>query len=196
MDYGRFVVGYHGCDVVLARSVLLGESTLEPSDNDYDWLGRGIYFWEHGPARALAFAVDEARRRPTKVKEPAVLGAYIFLGECLDLLDVRYTALLKTVHTRLVEDLRARGEPVPINSKERPDGSKLFHKLDRAVIEYAIQLSASAQKFDTVRGAFWEGGPAFPGAEIAKQSHIQLAVRNRDCVLGYFRPKEIDRPMP
>lgn len=194
LDYGRFAVGYHGCDAALARRVLLGESTLEASDNDYDWLGRGIYFWEHGPARALAFAVEEARRKATKIKEPAVLGAYIFLGDCLDLFDVRYTALLETVHARMVEDLRARGEPVPVNSQKRSDGTRRLHNLDCAVIEYAIQLSASARKFDTVRGAFCEGGPAFPGAEIAKQSHIQIAVRNSDCVLGNFRPKEIDRP--
>jgi hypothetical protein len=45
------------------------------------------------------------------------------------------------------------------------------------------------QKFDTVRGAFWEGDPAFPGSEIEKQSHIQIAVRNPECVLGYFKPK-------
>ena len=194
LDYSRFVVGYHGCDAALARRVLLGETTLEPSNHKYDWLGRGIYFWEHGPARAFAFAVEEAQRNPTKIKEPAVLGAYIFLGECLDLLDVRYTALLETVHTRMVADLRIRGEPIPVNSRERRDGTRLFHDLDRAVIEYAIELSASERRFDTVRGAFWEGGPAFDGAEIAKQSHIQIAVRNPDCVLGYFRPKEIDRP--
>ncbi len=196
LDYSRFVVGYHGCDAALARRVLLGETELIPSDNDYDWLGRGIYFWEHGPARAFAFAVEEARRKPAKVKEPAVLGAYIFLGECLDLLDVRYTALLEIVHSRMAEDLRARGEQIPVNSRERPDGTRLFHALDRAVIEYAIELSASERQFDTVRGAFWEGGPAFPGAQIAKQSHIQIAVRNPGCVLGYFRPKEIDRPTP
>ena len=35
-------------------AVLLRGEPLQPSENDYDWLGRGIYFWEHGPQRALA----------------------------------------------------------------------------------------------------------------------------------------------
>jgi len=52
LDYSRFVVGYHGCDASLTRKVILGDEVLSPSKNPYDWLGRGSYFWEHGPARA------------------------------------------------------------------------------------------------------------------------------------------------
>jgi hypothetical protein len=47
MDYSRFVVGYHGCDAALARKVLLGDANLSPSANNYDWLGQGVYLWEH-----------------------------------------------------------------------------------------------------------------------------------------------------
>ena len=191
MDYTRFVVGYHGCDAALTRKVLLGDEDMEPSENPYDWLGNGIYFWEHGPARAMQFAADEARRKPSKVKTPSVLGAYIYFGDCFDLLDVAFTSILEAVYPSFVADLKNRGEPIPQNEKLRSDGTKLFHALDRAVIEFAIKLSeeADGRKFDTVRGAFWEGASAFPGSEIEKQSHIQIAVRNPDCVLGYFKPK-------
>ena len=191
MDYTRFVVGYHGCDIGLTRKVLLGDEDMTPSSNPYDWLGHGIYFWEHGPARAMQFAADEAQRKPSKVKTPSVLGAYIYLGDCFDLLDVAFTSVLEAVYPAFVADLENRGEPIPRNDKPRSDGTKLFHALDRAVIEFAIKLSeeADGRKFDTVRGAFWEGGPAFPGSEIQKQSHIQIAVRNPKCVLGYFSPK-------
>ncbi|MFA6286047.1 MAG: hypothetical protein WC661_01585 [Opitutaceae bacterium] len=191
MDYSRFVVGYHGCDAGLTRNVLLGDEDLTPSNNKYDWLGRGIYFWEHGPARAMQFAVDEAKRKPSKVKEPSVIGAYIYLGNCFDLLDVEFTSVLDAVYPSFIEDLKARGEAPPKNEKQRPDGTKLFHALDRAVIEFAIKLveGLDGKKFDTVRGAFWEGEKAFPDSEIFKQSHIQIAVRNPDSVLGYFKPK-------
>lgn len=47
--YQRTVVGYHGCDAVLTDSVLAGKMDLQLSSNPYDWLGGGIYFWEHGP---------------------------------------------------------------------------------------------------------------------------------------------------
>lgn len=191
MDYSRFVVGYHGCDSMLTQKVLLGDADLELSNNKYDWLGRGIYFWEHGPARAMQFAVDEAKRKPAKVKEPSVLGAYIYLGDCFDLLDVEFTSILEAAFPSFVADQASRGEPVPQNDRLRTDGTKLFHALDRAVIEFAISLAEKVgdRKFDTVRGAFWEGGEAFSGSEIAKQSHIQIAVRNPECVLGYFKPK-------
>lgn len=190
-DYSRFVVGYHGCDATHVRNVLLGDAEMKPSSNRYDWLGSGIYFWEHGPARAMQFASEEAKRKSSKIKTPGVLGAYIYLGDCFDLLDVRFTSILETVYPAFVADLDSRKEPIPKNEKPRSDGTKLFHALDRAVIEYAIKIveELDGRKFDTVRGAFWEGGEAFPDSEIQKRSHIQIAVRNPECVLGYFAPK-------
>jgi len=191
MDYSRFVVGYHGCDASLTRKVLLGDEVLSPSKNPYDWLGRGSYFWEHGPARARQFAVQESNRKASKITEPSVVGAYIYLGDCFDLLDVQFTSILEAVYPAFIADLTERGEPIPENRKAREDGTKLFHALDRAVIEFAIELAEESENrtFDTVRGAFWEGGPAFSGSEIQKQSHIQIAVRNTACILGYFKPK-------
>lgn len=42
--------------------------------------------------------------------------------------------------------------------------------------------------YDTVRGLFWEGDEIYPGAGIREANHIQICVRNTDCILGYFRP--------
>jgi hypothetical protein len=136
--------------------------------------------------------VDEAKRNPVKIKDPCVLGAYIFLGDCFDLLDVQFTSILATVYPSFLANLTTRGEPIPENARARPDGTKLFHALDRAVIEFGIKVTEEVglRKFDTVRGAFGEGGPAFPASEISRRSHIQIAVRNPECVLGYFKPKK------
>lgn len=41
-----FVLGYHGCDRAVGEKVLANKEHLRASDNDYDWLGTGIYFWE------------------------------------------------------------------------------------------------------------------------------------------------------
>jgi hypothetical protein len=38
------LVLFHGCDKDVAEAVLSGQATLQPSENDYDWLGNGIYF--------------------------------------------------------------------------------------------------------------------------------------------------------
>jgi hypothetical protein len=82
MQYDRAVVGYHGCDERFARAVLHGRKQLKPSVNDYDWLGRGIYFWEYGANRAYEWAKWKAARG--EIKTPAVLGALIQLGDCFD----------------------------------------------------------------------------------------------------------------
>lgn len=54
--YQRLVIGYHGCDESTQQNVLMKGKLLKPSEQAYDWLGKGIYFWEHGPERALQWA--------------------------------------------------------------------------------------------------------------------------------------------
>src|SRR2546428_834065 len=95
LTYQRTIVGYHGCDAAVAADALAGKVRLQPSANPYDWLGEGIYFWEHGPRRAYEWAAEHARVSGVKVKQPAVLGAEINLGVCLDLLDTANTRLLR-----------------------------------------------------------------------------------------------------
>jgi hypothetical protein len=190
-DYSRFVVGYHGCDADLAQKVLLGEEDLIQSENKYDWLGKGVYFWENGPRRAYEFAVREAERKPSKVKKPAIIGAYLFLGQCFDLLDTQDTELLKEGFEMLKNTFMKQEKVLPTNDKKRTDGTKLFHALDCATINYTIEALSliEGRTIQTVRGCFLEGGPIYPGAEIHQQSHIQIAVRDMKCIAGYFRPR-------
>ena len=80
-------IGYHGCDRNLAGRIVAGKTELKPSENAWDWLGHGIYLWEDSPARALRWAEAEAGRAGSKIKSPAVLGAVVDLGNCLNLAD-------------------------------------------------------------------------------------------------------------
>jgi hypothetical protein len=59
------LLGYHGCDRKVGAEVLSGKKTLQPSENDYDWLGPGIYFWIDSPERGLDWAREQARQTPT-----------------------------------------------------------------------------------------------------------------------------------
>ena len=47
-----FVLGFHGCDKKVGEGILSGKIQHKYSENDYDWLRRGIYFWENDPYRA------------------------------------------------------------------------------------------------------------------------------------------------
>lgn len=183
LDYHRTVFGYHGCDRSVADHVL-GGGAFRVSENDYDWLGRGIYFWEYGPARAL----DWAKKKPA----PASVGAVIHLGRCFDLLDVRYTSYLRHAFAEYAAAQAANGKSIPINPTARnAAGDILRRPLDCAVLDWSIaQLErALGEPFQTVRGAFIEGAPVFPGSCILSESHIQIAVRDTGCIVGVFQPR-------
>jgi hypothetical protein len=192
LDYQRTIIGYHGCDRQTAERVLLGRSRLSGSRNDYDWLGSGIYFWEYGPERALDWAREVSARQSRRIRQPAVLGAIIHLGVCFDLLDVRFTSYLGQLYPRFLMAMAARRRPVPENEplpgQQRP---MILRKLDCAVLNWVIPFAEAEQgfRFHTVRGVFQEGKAAFRGSAVKAKSHIQVAVRDPACVLGYFRPE-------
>jgi hypothetical protein len=178
------VIAYHGCDAEVAERLLRGEQ-FQRSQNDYDWLGEGVYFWEYGADRALEFAHDQKRRG--KLRTPAVVGALVQLGTCFDLMDTRFTKELPVAFRMLKRSRAETGEPLPINEGRPPD--KLLRRRDCAVLNYYLQrLQERGKPYDTVRCGFVEGPPAYEGSGIQCQSHVQIAVRNDACILGVFRP--------
>ncbi len=189
--YHRSIIGYHGCDVELAEKVLLGKATIDYSGNLHDWLGKGIYFWEHGPSRAMEWAADRATRTG-KIKSPSVIGAHILLGECFDLLDTRYTKVLADLYPAFEKSFRDHRLNIPQNKspKGQENEDLVCRYLDCAVMNWCLDRFEKEEgiRFHTVRGVFTEGKPAFPGSAIKSKSHIQIAVRDPDCILGYFRP--------
>ena len=189
LRYDRHVIGFHGCDRSVGERALLHGDALRPSDNPYDWLGRGIYFWEHGPTRALQWAQDAQRRG--RIAEPFVLGAFIQLGRCLDLADAAATQLVASWHEELRAVNEALGRTMPINRALHPrDDDRILRDLDCAVLNFGmlnLESDPGAPAFQSVRGIFTEGGPAFEGSGIQMRSHVQIAVRDPDCIVGYFR---------
>lgn len=185
-----FILGFHGCDKALGERVLLGqEAHLRWSAEDYDWLGHGIYFWEGSPTRAFEWACQ--RQSQGKITTPFVLGAIIDLRHCLDLFDRYSLDLVKTAHRELGKTVEKAGVAMPVNVGKTPD--KLGRKLDCAVINYlhTYQEQRAANPFDSIRSPFFEGTELYPGAGFRNQNHIQICVRNLDCIKGYFRPVEI-----
>jgi hypothetical protein len=70
-------------------------------------------------------------------------------------------------------------------------GDKVLRYRDCAVIDYTLSSLAGEQgiTYQTVRGVFLEGKPAFPGSKIALKSHIQIAVKDPACIVWIFEPK-------
>jgi len=185
--FARVVLGYHGCLEPLATKLLSGKLDVfrwPSSENRWDWLGSGIYFWEHGPSRALRWAEDKARRSGGR---PAVVGAVIQLGRCFDLTDVTHTELLGKAYEQVTRFYRARGKRLPCN--EGADRDRKKRELDCLMINWCLAIAqVNGVEYQTVRGVFLEGPPVYRGAMIRTESHIQIAVRDPSCILGVFRP--------
>jgi hypothetical protein len=182
------VIGYHGCDVAMARRIVSGNSDLKPSENAWDWLGHGAYFWEDSQARALRWAESENRRFGSTIQKPAVLGAVINLGNCLNLTDAEALALVKGAHLAYTQLCAASGVDTPKNR-----GPELRARyLDCAVIETLHQLrhEEGNHPFDTVRGFFVEGRELYPAAGFRELDHVQICVRSPKQVIGYFLPRQ------
>ena len=162
------VLGFHGCDASVGEAVLKGKVPhLATSANEYDWLGGGIYFWENDPRRAMEWAIAGMNNpgiTKGKITKPFVVGAVIELGHCLNLMSRHCIEELKVAHQLLVSASKAAGVPLPEDA-------------DKEVPAY-----------DTVRAAFREGEPAYEGAGFEEKNHIQIAVRDKARIKGYFRP--------
>jgi hypothetical protein len=187
-----FILGYHGCDAKIAQRLIEGEP-FKASENDYDWLGPGIYFWEANPQRALSFAQEVRKRELKKIRTPAVVGAVIELGLCLDLASEAGIKQAAVAHAALVELYGKVGTPLPKNQGGPDD---LLRKLDCAVISqlHEIREQAGQNRIDTVRGIFIEGEPIYPDAGFREKTHCQVCVCNPLQIKGVFRvPKsELD----
>jgi hypothetical protein len=177
-DYDRTLVAFHGTRRSTARKLVAGEA-FGVSENDDDWLGHGIYFWEFAPQQAWWWA------RLRYGDEAAVVGSLVRLGRCLDLLDPSNTALLRDAREDLERTLHAAGEKLPSNANN--------HKyLDCAVFNWLFEhVAEDGETIDSCRAVFvplkegkmprlWNRSGVFEGA------HVQLSVREPRNILAVW----------
>lgn len=191
---GQYVLGFHGCDKTVAMKVLKTNSAhLTFSNHAYDWLGSGVYFWKNDPVRAYEWAVQSQKREPNKIKEPFVIGAVIELGICLNLCERQSINLLQQSYNELDKVLRLLGKDINqeyCNHIPDEGGFNLKRPLDCTIINLSCnKAKVNGVTFDTVYGYFQEGKDAYEGAGFKEKSHIQICVRNTQCIKGYFLPR-------
>jgi len=196
-----FVLGFHGCDKSVCNKIINGFDKLHPSGNDYDWLGNGIYFWENDPHRALDYVAmiqRNPRKGPTIIQDPAVIGAIIDLGNCLNLVESKNLQVVRAAFELLKISQEKAGHALPLNKPIGKEGDLLLRQLDCAVIEtlHAFNRETARPAYDTVRGVFWEGSDLYPNAGFKEKNHIQICVRNINCIKGYFSPLTVNPEFP
>ncbi len=135
-----FVLGYHGCDKTTAHKAVVDGAKILASTNDHDWLGPGAYFWEADPLRAAEHAKEKRLRG--EIEDPAVIGAVIDLGYCLDLMSRNGVQAVNAAYTCFVEIQEKSGLPLPSNRNPRgvAGEDQLFRFLDCAVFRCLHQL--------------------------------------------------------
>lgn len=175
----NLTLGFHGCEKDIANKVLNLELCLNPSVNEYDWLGHGIYFWENDAERAMQFAKEKG------LKNPAVIGAVIDLGTCMDLRCQNSIKPLKDAY-----EIISMAGTITENSCNK-NGYYMKRDLDCLVIEavHNIRKGSGYPPYDSVIGTFEEGDLVYPGAGFHEKTHTQICVRSPNCILGYFLPK-------
>jgi hypothetical protein len=179
----NLIIGFHGCDESVRDKIVSGQEMLYESRNLWDWLGYGYYFWENNYTRAFDWAVElETRGNVTK---PAVLGAMLYLGNCLDLSDTEFIVQLQTGY----ESLKQTSTVMPENKNQ------YLRNLDCAVIETIHEMRAknNLAAYDSVRSGFPEGKAVYPTAGFHDKNHIQICIRNPNCIKGFFIPRN-DHP--
>lgn len=184
------LIGFHGCEKSVRDNIVSGNSMLKASENGYDWLGAGFYFWENNYDRALEFAQNPPGKK--KYKIPSVLGAIIDLEYCLDLLDTKYLRLVKGSYDNFVLSAHTNEQEKPQNKMVKGSTDKVLRELDCAVIEnlHMMQRQTQFAPFDSVRGVFVEGDELYPGAGFHDKNHIQICIRNPNCIKGFFIPRD------
>lgn len=181
------ILYFHGCEAQVGERILAGETML-PSERPYDWLGSGIYFWENDPIRAREWAMSKEN-----ITDPFIIGAVVALGKCLDLTTRESYQNFNAAYKSLEEAFKAVGKRLPVNKKVNSnDIDHLLRYLDCAVINQLHDLNEVEGDvgYDTVRGLFPEGDPVYPGALFRDKTHVQIAVKNPECILGVFRVRQ------
>ncbi|MBU8901289.1 MAG: hypothetical protein KOO69_00970, partial [Victivallales bacterium] len=123
----------------------------------------------------------------------------IDLGHCLNLTESKSFEFLLDGYNLLKEAVKTGEAEIPQNKGKR-------RMLDCAVINYINRLIDSSvdknpqrtdiRKFDSVRGLFLEGDSVYDGSAFQEQTHIQICIRNPNCIKGYFRVLKQDENFP
>lgn len=184
IDYHRTIVGYHGTSRDQAEKIVRTQR-FQPSKNQHDWLGHGVYYWEHAPRQALWWAQRKFGR------DAAVVASMIRLGQCLDLLDPANAEELGRFSASVDRGYRREGKSLPHNTES-------FKYRDAAV--FALYYEHLAKRFgqtvQSVRAMFLRpsptdgsplGQPLWDGTWLCHFAHVQICIRPdalASCILG------------
>ena len=204
MAAAYYVRGYHGTSLAMAQAIV-AQQTITISSNDYDWLGRGAYFFQDAPLQAWKWAVHGSASSAAAGDTPAVISANLKIDtHCFDLLDLRNWRHVLRAHARYGSSFTASAAAVPTQRPpvvRGPNGTR-FHVasptpptsarsgnnfVDCAVIRLAVRAVGQTKgRVQSVRGSFVQGQQLYDQSYFFDHSHVQIAVLDPDTVATSF----------
>ena len=173
--HASFRLGYHGCSEKAGKAILANKRML-PSEKVYNWLGNGRYFWDADPVRAWQWADDNS----SPGEAPFVIGAVIDLQNCLDLTAQEDLQALKDASEAYKEYFMSANPDTPLPENKttvRGDQRLTRADFDCAVINFLHeslenrhQNNEGDERFDTVRGFFFEGSALYDGSMFREKN--------------------------
>lgn len=173
------VWGYHGTTLQSANAIL--NNGFLVSQNPWEWLGDGIYFWQDAPIRAREWALDWSLRNQQN-HDPAVVKAKLNLIDCIDMLDVGWRDVLQ----ELSQEFLALVRSIPEFSKlknHRAGAARGRHELDAAFFNFAVEdLRRRGVTVRSIRAAITEGNPILPESPLCYKSHVQICILDQSLI--------------
>lgn len=200
MSIASTVIAYHGCDVTVRDDLVTGRlHRLTHSNNDYDWLGPGAYFFEGDAARALFFA-HASHNHPEKkytarpIASPSVVGSMLKVTNWLDMTTQAGLGEFKENDQAMLAGLETDQSAMPQNRPASGDDVDILYRaLDNAVFNWVhrtrAQMSPPRVPYQAVRAAFHQGPEIAPRSGFHERTHIQIALRDDGCVFAWFLPE-------
>ena len=107
-------------------------------------------------------------------------------------MDTKYLRFVKDSYVNFALSARKMKKELPQSRSVGGSTDKLIRELDCAVIEnlHNMQRQTKFEPFDSVRRVFVEGDELYPDAGFRDKNHIQICIRNPNCIKGFFIPLE------
>ncbi len=107
-------------------------------------------------------------------------------------MDSKYLAVVRESFEFLQESTKKFDTTLPKNVRTAR-GELLLRNLDCAVIEAVHEIDRRLDRpgYDSVRGVFFEGDELYENAGFREKNHIQIAIRDQNCIKGFFIPRDL-----
>lgn len=159
---------------------------FRPSENDWEWLGHGVYFWQDAPERAFAWAREWHGRKGYK-GPIAVVAARIQLLDYIDLLDQAGMRLVtdyaSALQKKVADEVRLLSNEYPMHRLD----CEFFNSITTMLLSEGIEVRG-------YRAACVEGEPITHGSPIYDRSHVQLAVIDQTTILKKWIIEDVENP--